>query len=125
MVVEVAVLHIKRDPVGRDLWWTFRLLVDQLFAVHGELHVFLWLGGLVAIEQPACFTGRQVNNDDRAFAGVGDEGGVRARVDADIIQVSLGRRDIFTERDGVDDLVCREVDLYELRAAFDNLLHLQ
>jgi len=72
----------------------------------------------VAIEQPTCFTGRQVNNDDRAFARVGDEGGVRARVDADIIQVSLGRRDVFTERAGVDDLVCREVYLYELRAAF-------
>src|SRR4051812_46844492 len=79
----------------------------------------------MSVQQPARFPGLEIDDDDGAFAAIGDEGNVRGGVDANIVQVRFRRGDIFTERNRLHHLVRVQVHFHELGPAFLDFLHLR
>src|SRR5437764_6218923 len=123
MIIEIAVLLIERDAIGCDLRWRFLLLVNQLSPVHDQLETFLWLRRRMPIEESPRFPTFEVNNNDRALAGIRDERGARTCVDPNVVEITFRRRDIFAEWDGLYDLIRPQINFHQLRSALDDSLH--
>ena len=97
VVIEITVFHIQDDAIRCDLRRRFLLLVDQRLAVYDELHVLFGLSGWMAIEKPSGFAIFKIDNDDRALGRFRDEGSIGTRLDANIVEVTLPWRHVFTE----------------------------
>ena len=65
----------------------------------------------------------EIDDDDGAArTGIGDEGRGAVGMEADVVQVAALQCHVFAEMDDLGDLVGRELDAHQLRAAGNDLV---